>query len=37
MVIKLEICKVDSNHTCFIVNSLDSALNKDEIVTPKYS
>ena len=30
MVMKLQIFKVDSNHTCLGVISLDSALNKDE-------
>ena len=31
-----EIPKVDSNHTCLAVISLDSALKKDETIIGKY-
>ena len=35
MVMKLQIFKIDSNHTCLAVISLDSALKKDESSYPQ--
>ena len=35
MVMKLQIFKIDSNHTCLAVISLDSALKKDESYYPQ--